>query len=155
MLMYAREYLIALFFPAQCPYWFVSVLPRNPIPFPYPYFPNPIPSPPKNIETKVKMRFFRPYPQALDPDRAASSASSRFPPGPRQGSRGVKEIKKKSVEPIIGSPNRGSLNWGGERNLEGLPKWQPICSPRWRLIFDIHRLNLYMTAHFLSLLELL
>jgi len=40
LLIYTREYLIALFFPAQHPYCFVSVLPRNPIPFSYPYFPN-------------------------------------------------------------------------------------------------------------------
>ena len=45
--MYTREYLISLFFPAQRPYWFVSVLLRNPIPFP-----------PKNIETEVEMNFF-------------------------------------------------------------------------------------------------
>ena len=57
--MYTREYLIALFFPAQRPYWFISILPRNPIPFPYSYFPNPIPFPSKNIETEVEMRFFR------------------------------------------------------------------------------------------------
>jgi len=57
--MYTREYLIALFFPAQRPYWFVSVLSLNPIPFPYPYFPNLIPFSPKNIETEVEMRFFR------------------------------------------------------------------------------------------------
>ena len=49
LLMYTREYLIALFFPAQHPYWFVSVLPHNPILFLYPYFPNPIPFPPKKI----------------------------------------------------------------------------------------------------------
>ena len=60
--MYIREYLIALFFLAQHPYWFVSVLLRNPIPFPYPYFPNPIPFPPKNIETEVEIRFFRLFP---------------------------------------------------------------------------------------------
>jgi len=36
LLMYTREYLIALFFPAQRPYWFVSILPRNPILFLYP-----------------------------------------------------------------------------------------------------------------------
>ena len=60
LLMYTREYLISLFFSAQRPYWFVSVLLRNPIPFPYPYFPNPIPFLPKNIETEVEMRFFRP-----------------------------------------------------------------------------------------------
>jgi len=47
LLMYTREYLIALFFPAQRLYWLVSVLLRNPIPFTYPYFPNPIPFPPK------------------------------------------------------------------------------------------------------------
>ena len=35
LLMYTREYLIVLFFPAQCSYWFVSVFPCN-----YPYFPN-------------------------------------------------------------------------------------------------------------------
>ena len=51
LLMYTREYLIALLFPAQRPYWFVSVLPRNPIPFP-----------PKNIEMEVEMRFLRPFP---------------------------------------------------------------------------------------------
>ena len=65
LLIYIREYLIALFFPAQRPYWFVSVLPRNQIPFPYPYFPNPIPFPPKNIETEVEMRFFRPFPSVF------------------------------------------------------------------------------------------
>ena len=65
LLMYTREYLIALFFPAQHPYWFVSVLPHNPILFLYPYFPNPIPFPPKNIETKVEMRFFRPFPSVF------------------------------------------------------------------------------------------
>ena len=54
LLMYTREYLIALFFPAQHPYWFVSVVPRNPIPFP-----------PKNIETEVEMRFFRPFPSVF------------------------------------------------------------------------------------------
>jgi len=63
--MYTREYLIVLFFPAQRPYWFVSVLPRNPIPFPYPYFPNPILFPPKDIETVVEMRFFRPFPSVF------------------------------------------------------------------------------------------
>jgi len=57
--MYIQEYLIPLFFPAQRPYWFVSVLPHNPIPFPYPYFPNPIPFLSKNIETEVEIRFFR------------------------------------------------------------------------------------------------
>ena len=48
------------------------------------------------------------------------------------------------------------LNLGGwGRILESLPKWQPICSPYWRLIFDVHQLNLYITAHLFSLLELL
>ena len=41
------------------------------------------------------------------------------------------------------------------RNLEGLPKWQPIYSPCWRLIFCVHRLNLDLVAHLLVLLELL
>ena len=78
MLMYTREYLIALFFPAQRPYWFVSVLPRNPIPFPYPYFPNPIPFPPKNIETKIKMGFFCLFPslQARPPELINSTPST-------------------------------------------------------------------------------
>ena len=31
------------------------------------------------------------------------------------------EERKKSVEPIVGSPNRGPLNWrGGEKKFEGL-----------------------------------
>ena len=72
--MYTREYLIALFFPAQRPYWFVSVLPRNPIPFPYPYFPNPIPFPPKNIETVVEMRFFHPF-SSLRPTELANAST--------------------------------------------------------------------------------
>ena len=71
--MYTREYLIALFFPAQRPYWFVSVLLRNPIPFPYPYFPNPIPFPPKNIETEVEMRFFHPF-SSLRPTEPANAS---------------------------------------------------------------------------------
>ena len=50
LLMYTREYLIALFFPAQRPYWFISILPRNPIPFSYPYFPNLIPFPQKKYK---------------------------------------------------------------------------------------------------------
>ena len=62
LLMYTREYLIALFFPAQRPYWFVSVLSHNPIPFSYSYFSNSIPFPPKHIKMEVEMRFFCPFP---------------------------------------------------------------------------------------------
>ena len=56
--MYTREYLIALFFPSQHPYWFVSILPRNPIPFSYPYFPNLIPFLPKNYRNRTKNKIF-------------------------------------------------------------------------------------------------
>ena len=43
----------------------------------------------------------------------------------------------------------------GGGDLEVLPKWHLICSLCWRLIFDIHQLNLYMAAHLLFLPELL
>ena len=53
--MYTREYLIALLFQAQRPYWFISVLLRNPIPFPYPYFSNPIPFPSVFIAIRLSL----------------------------------------------------------------------------------------------------
>ena len=56
--MYTREYLIALFFPAQHPYWFVSVLPHNPILFTYPYFPNTILFPPKKYRNGSRNEIF-------------------------------------------------------------------------------------------------
>ena len=61
LLMYTWEYLIMLFFLAQRPYWFVSVLPRNPILFPYPYFPNLIPFPPKKYRNGSRNEVFRPF----------------------------------------------------------------------------------------------
>ena len=72
--------MIALFFPAQRPYWFVSVFSRNPIPFPYPYFSNPIPFPPKNIKTEIEMRFFlrfRPFSSRCGPVAAAGGVTGR------------------------------------------------------------------------------
>ena len=77
LLMYTREYLIALFFSTQRPYWFVSVLSRNPIPFPYLYFPNSIPFSSKNIKIEVEMRFFRPFPSVLMAMRGSERAQSR------------------------------------------------------------------------------
>ena len=47
-----------LFFPAQRPYWFISVLPHNPISFLYPYFPNSIPFLPKKYRNRSRNEIF-------------------------------------------------------------------------------------------------